>query len=276
MTLRTIVPLVLLLLATSSRAERAARIVIDAGHGGSQEGAKGPGTLVEKEVVLQLARKLRDKLEKDAGAQVFLTREKDGTLPLPQRVEFANGKRPDLFLSIHANSMPTKKLRERTEGIETYFLSATASGAGARATADRENAEAATGQSTQNDSTLSFILNDLARMEAHADSSRLAYSIHQQLISATGATDRGVQQAPFFVLTGVEAPAVLIEVGYISHPQEGAQLGRPEYQDKLISAISQGVQGFLGQIRKRDAHPAAAQAPGAEEGAQAVAAPASP
>ncbi|WP_224243391.1 N-acetylmuramoyl-L-alanine amidase family protein [Hyalangium gracile] len=272
MTLRTFVPLVLLL-ATSARAERIPRIVIDPGHGGSQEGAKGPGTLQEKEVVLQIARKLRERLEKEAGAQVFLTREKDGTLPLPQRVDFANSKRPDLFLSIHANSMPTKKLRERIEGIETYFLSATASGAGARATADRENAEVSSGPSVQADSTLSFILNDLARMEAHADSSRLAYAIHQQLISATGASDRGVLQAPFFVLTGVEAPAVLIEVGYISHPHEGVQLGRAEYQEKLTSAITEGVKNFLGQVRKRDVRPAV-EAPAEAEEAPAVAAPA--
>src|SRR5690349_12091656 len=117
MTLRTIVPLALLLLTLSARAERGPRIVIDPGHGGSQEGAKGPGNLQEKEVVLQLARRLREKLEQEMGAQVFLTRDKDGTLPLPTRVEFANGKRPDVFLSIHANSMPTKKLRERIEGI---------------------------------------------------------------------------------------------------------------------------------------------------------------
>ncbi|WP_224373079.1 N-acetylmuramoyl-L-alanine amidase family protein [Hyalangium versicolor] len=273
MKLRTLVPLVLLLVATSARAERSARIVIDAGHGGSQEGAKGSGTLIEKEVVLQIAKKLRERLETEMGAQVFLTREKDGTLPLPQRVDFANSKRPDLFISIHANSMPTKKMRERAEGIETYFLSATASGASARATADRENAEAGASHTVQSDSTLSFILNDLARMEAHVDSSRLAYSIHQQLISATGASDRGVQQAPFFVLMGVESPAVLIEVGYISHPQEGPQLGKAEYQEKLISAIAQGVKGFLGEVRKRDARP---EVPVTVEGGSAVAAPASP
>jgi N-acetylmuramoyl-L-alanine amidase len=275
MTLRTIVPLVLLLVASTARAERGLRIVIDPGHGGSQEGAKGPGNLVEKEVVLQLARKLREKLEKEMGAQVFLTREKDGTLPLPQRVELANGKQPDIFLSIHANSMPTKKLRERAEGIETYFLSATASGAGARATADRENADASTGPAAQSDSTLGFILHDLVRMEAHAGSSRLAYAIHQQLISATGATDRGVLQAPFFVLTGVEAPAVLIEVGYISHPHEGPQLAKAEYQEKLVSAIAAGVKGFLGEVRKRDAHKDS-EAPAEASEAAPVAAPTSP
>jgi N-acetylmuramoyl-L-alanine amidase len=274
MTLRTIVPLLLLLLAPAAHAERGLRIVIDPGHGGSQEGAKGPGSLQEKDVVLQLAKRLRERLEKEVGAQVFLTREKDGTLPLPDRVHFANGKRPDVFLSIHANSMPTKKLRERISGIETYFLSATASGAGARSVADRENADGPTGQAAQSDSALNFILHDLVRMEAHSGSSRLAYSIHERLISATGAENRGVLQAPFFVLTGVEAPAVLIEVGYISHPQEGSQLGRAEYQDKLVGAITEGVKGFLGELRKRDHQGEEAPAEAAE-GAP-VASPTSP
>jgi N-acetylmuramoyl-L-alanine amidase len=275
MTLRILFFLSLLLLATSARAQRGPRIVIDAGHGGSQEGAKGPGNLLEKEVVLQIARKLREKLENEAGALVFLTREKDGTLPLPNRVEFANGKRPDVFLSIHANSMPTKKLRDRIEGIETYFLSATASGAAAKATADRENADAPASQAPQGDSTLDLILNDLVRMEAHAGSSRLAYFVHQELISATGATDRGVHQAPFFVLTGVEAPAILIEVGYISHPQEGTRLAKPEYQELLVTAITQGVKSFIGELRKQDAKPAVAVPAPAVEGVP-VATPASP
>lgn len=276
MMLRTIVPLLLLLLASSAHAaERGLRIVIDPGHGGSQEGAKGPGNLQEKEVVLQIAKRLRAKLEKEAGAQVFLTREKDGTLPLPNRVTFTTGKRPDLFLSIHANSMPTRKLRERIEGIETYFLSASASGDAARAVAARENAEAPVAQVAQDDSTLNVILNDLVRMEAHAGSSRLAYSIHQRLISATGASDRGVHQAPFFVLVGVGAPAVLIEVGYISHPEEGLRLGRAEYQEKLATAITEGVKAFMGEQRKRDAAPAVAAPEKADE-APEVAAPASP
>ncbi|HEX8697963.1 MAG TPA: N-acetylmuramoyl-L-alanine amidase [Myxococcaceae bacterium] len=272
MTLRTIASLALLLLATSSLA--GPRIVIDAGHGGSQEGAKGPGSLLEKEVVLQIAKKLRAKLEKEVGATVFLTREKDGTLPLPNRVEFTNAKRPDIFLSVHANSMPTRKLRERIEGIETYFLSASASGERASAVAARENAEAPVSQASENDSTLNFILKDLVRMEAHAGSSRLAYFIHQQLIGATGATDRGVHQAPFYVLTGVGAPAVLIEVGYISHPEEGRRLGGGEYQEKLATAITEGVKEFLAEQRKRDSAPAVA-APEKTEEAAPVATPAS-
>ncbi|MHA7629094.1 N-acetylmuramoyl-L-alanine amidase family protein [Corallococcus sp. M7] len=243
-----------LLPALAGAGERGARIVIDPGHGGAKEGAKGPGDLWEKEVALQIAQRLREKLEA-AGSEVFLTRERDTLMALSERVEFSNIQRPDLFLSIHANSMPTKRLRERTEGIETYFLSANASGEAARAVADRENAEAPTARAARGHSTLAFILDDLARTEAHTDASRLAYAIHPRLVSRSGAADRGVQQAPFFVLTGVEAPAVLIEVGFISHPQEGARLGKAAYQETLAEAIADGVLAFLRETRKRDSSP---------------------
>jgi N-acetylmuramoyl-L-alanine amidase len=240
---------------------RAPRIVLDPGHGGSQEGAKGPGGLLEKDVALQIARRVQEQLEKLLEAQVVLTREEDKSLPLPDRVEFANGQRPDLFISIHANAMPTRRTRSRVQGIETYFLSASASSDAARAAADRENAEAPMARRARGDSTLSFILNDLVRTEAHADSSRLAYAIHPRLISSTGGTDRGVHQAPFFVLSGVEAPAVLVEVGYISHPEEGTRLGRAAYQEKLASAIAEGVKAFLEEVRRREApRPAAGAA----------------
>ncbi|QSQ19346.1 N-acetylmuramoyl-L-alanine amidase [Pyxidicoccus parkwayensis] len=243
----------LLLLPFSARAgERPARIVIDPGHGGVKEGAKGPGELREKEVALQIAQRVRSRLEA-AGGDVYLTRERDAQVSLTERVSLTNDHGADLFISIHANSMPTKRMRERTEGIETYFLSANASGDDARAVADRENAEAPVSRAARGDSTLAFILQDLVRTEAHADSSRLAYSIHPRLIRGTRAADRGVQQAPFFVLSGVECPAVLVEVGYISHPQEGAKLGRAEYQEKLAEAIADGVLAFLKETRRRDA-----------------------
>ncbi|WNG49484.1 N-acetylmuramoyl-L-alanine amidase [Archangium minus] len=246
--------LVLLCLPASSlAAERPARIVVDPGHGGAQEGATSPTGLLEKEVSLQIAHRVRAHLEKQLGAQVLMTRDEDQSMPLPERVEFANKQRPDLFLSIHCNAMPTKRTRARVQGIETYFLSANASNATARAAADRENAEAPAAREARGDSTLAFILHDLARTEAHQDSSRLAYAIHQKLIAATGGSDRGVLQAPFYVLNGVEAPAVLIEVGYISHPEEGARLGRAEHQEKLAIAITEGVRAFLAEVRKRDA-----------------------
>jgi N-acetylmuramoyl-L-alanine amidase len=228
-------------------------IVVDAGHGGTQEGALGPGGLKEKEISLQIAKRLKAALEKTLHARVLLTREKDALMHLSDRVAFANEQKPDLFVSVHANSMPTKWQRAHAEGIETFFLSANASDEDARKTADRENAETPKTAAAVHDDTLAYILADLQRAEAHVDSSRLAYAVHQRLISTTGATDRGVQQAPFYVLMGVEAPAILVEVGFISHPKEGKRLADPDYQDALATSIAGGVDAFLQQIGARDA-----------------------
>ncbi|MET0403807.1 MAG: N-acetylmuramoyl-L-alanine amidase [Cystobacter sp.] len=236
----------------SRAAERPARIVVDPGHGGAKDGASSPSGVLEKDISLQIAQRVREHLEKDLGAEVLMTRDEDVSLPLPERVDFSNKQRPDLFLSIHCNAMPTKRTRARVQGLETYFLSASASNATARAAADRENAEAPTTRVARGD-TLAFILDDLARTETHQDSSRLAYAIHSRLIAASGASDRGVLQAPFYVLNGVDAPAVLIEVGYLSHPEEGTRLGRADYQEKLAGAITSGVRVFLSEVRRRDA-----------------------
>ncbi|WNG29043.1 N-acetylmuramoyl-L-alanine amidase [Cystobacter fuscus] len=253
--LRVLVPCLAFLLAplAARAAERPARIVVDPGHGGAQDGATSPSGVLEKDIALQISQRVREHLEKELGAQVLMTRDEDVSLPLPERVEFANKQRPDLFLSIHCNAMPTRRTRARVQGLETYFLSASASNATARAAADRENAEAPSTRASRGDSTLAFILDDLARTETHQDSSRLAYAIHPKLIAASGGSDRGVLQAPFYVLNGVEAPAVLIEVGYLSHPEEGGRLTRADYQEKLAVAITGGVKAFLAEVRKRDA-----------------------
>ena len=240
--------------------ERHPRIVIDAGHGGAQEGALGPGGLFEKSLALDLALQLKAELERE-GAEVLVTRDQDVLLPLADRVSFANHARPDLFLSLHANSMPTRKLRARVEGIETFFLSASASGEDALRTASQENAGAgATGGVPAQRDTLTFILADLQRGEAHADSARLAYAVHRRLVATTGAVDLGVQQAPFYVLMGVEAPAVLVEVGFISHPVEGRRLGEPAYRVRLVTALAEGNRAFLAEVEARDRTPAAPSA----------------
>jgi N-acetylmuramoyl-L-alanine amidase len=221
-----------------------------------------PGGLLEKELCLTLVKRLAEVLE-GQGAKVVLTRSDDTAVPLPARVELANRARPDLLISIHANSMPTRRMRERAEGIETFFLSAHASGEEARHTAARENEEGARTAVTKGGDALAFILADLARAEAHASSSQLAYAVHQRLIAATGAADRGVQQAPFFVLSGVDAPAILIEVGFVSHPTESRRLRDAAYQGKLAAAIAEGVSAFLQQQRQRDARGTTVAAPGA-------------
>lgn len=226
-------------------------VVLDPGHGGDQQGATSPDGLAEKAFSLSLAARLEAVLEKDFGIDARLTRQSDVRLKLAERVEFANQQKPALFVSLHANSMPTRRGRAATQGIETYFLSAKVSGERARTVAARENAEAGP-QKSAGGSALSLILADLQRTEAHQDSSRAAYAVHEALVAATGAQDRGVQQAPFYVLMGLEAPAILCEVGYISHPEEGVKLALESYQEILARAIAKGVKDFLVQIEARD------------------------
>lgn len=227
-------------------------IVVDPGHGGEQTGASGPGGQFEKNIALAISKQVKAQLEKDFKATVVLTREKDALVHLSERVVLANKKTPDLFISIHANSMPTAVQRRLNQGIETYFLSAAASGEEAKKVAARENAESGGQPKGAAGDTLSFILADLQRSETHVDSSRLAYSVHEALIAETQAQDRGVQQAPFYVLMGLEAPAILVEVGFVSHPDEGKLLTDAAYQARLARAISVGVGKFLEQIEARD------------------------
>ncbi|MCA3012597.1 MAG: N-acetylmuramoyl-L-alanine amidase [Myxococcaceae bacterium] len=227
-------------------------VVIDPGHGGAQEGAKSVSGLVEKHLALTLAKKVKAQLEAQLGATVVLTRDGDARLHLDERVALANRRKPDLFISIHANSMPTATQRRLNEGIETYFLSAAASGEDAKSVAARENAEGRRQAKGPSGDTLAFILADLQKAETHHDSSRLAYAVHEALIGVTGAQDRGVQQAPFYVLMGLEAPAVLVEVGFVSHPREGERLADAKYQQQLADGIARGVVKFLGQVSARE------------------------
>jgi N-acetylmuramoyl-L-alanine amidase len=230
------------------------RVVLDPGHGGAQEGAVSPDGQLEKSVSLDVARRLRAALE-HAGVDVLLTREQDVLLALADRVTFANKAKPDVFVSLHLNSMPTRRLRAKLEGVQTFFLSASASGEDARRVAETENADSAGAGAPQPTDTLAFILSDLRRSEAHADSARLAYAIHSRLVAASGGSDHGVQQAPFYVLTGVEAPAVLVEFGFISHPEESKKLAKPEYRDRIAQSIADGVLAFLTQTAARDRRP---------------------
>ena len=241
-------------LLTAAPAGPRARVVLDPGHGGAQEGAIGPDGQLEKAVSLDVARRLKAALE-HAGVEVLLTREQDVLLALADRVTFANQTRPDVFVSLHLNSMPTRRLRAKLEGVQTFFLSASASGEDARRVAETENADSAGAGAPQPIDTLAFILSDLRRSEAHADSARLAYAIHSRLVPACGGSDHGVQQAPFYVLTGVGAPAVLVEFGFISHPEESRRLARPEYRDRIAQAIADGVLAFLAQTAARDRRP---------------------
>lgn len=225
------------------------RIVVDPGHGGEQVGAVSDGGRKEKVLALSLARKLKRQLEQQFGATVVLTRDDDVQVTLGDRVALARAATADLFISLHLNSMPIGPQRQSTEGVETFFLSASASGESASRTAAMENAEAHGRGRRASDNVLAFILADLQRASAHADSSRLAHAIHAELVRGTGAFDRGVQQAPFYVLMGVDVPAVLLEVGFLSNPAEAERLSQAAYQQRVVEAIADGVAAFFARTR---------------------------
>ncbi|MHB8417710.1 MAG: N-acetylmuramoyl-L-alanine amidase family protein [Myxococcales bacterium] len=248
-------PLLALSLAGAAGGHGQLLVVVDPGHGGASTGAVGPSGTREKDVALAVARRVAARCQKELAARVLLTRTGDRDLPLAERIALANRKRAALFISIHANSMPTARARRVSRGIETYFLSADASGAAAAALAERENLEDRPHTTWgRGRSDVDAILDDLALTAAHSDSSRLAYALQQRLVAATGAGDRGVQQAPFFVLTGARMPAVLIEVGFVSNAEEEKQLAGAAYQDALAEAIVRGIGDFELAIAPRTAN----------------------
>jgi len=215
-------------------------IVLDPGHGGTQPGAQAEDFL-EKEFALALALLLKADLEKQ-GFEVHLTREADLLVSLQERIKRANEKAPAAFISLHANAMPYEH-RLKSQGIETYFLAAQASTEHARQVALLENKALST--KPQQTDILEKILVDLQRTQFQQESSRLAHVVQKELIAATGAKDRGVQQAFFLVLVGVNAPSILVEFGFVSHEEELKKLKTPEYQRLLSKAVASGIGKFL-------------------------------
>lgn len=216
-------------------------VVVDPGHGGDKDGAVGPRGEKEKELALAISTKLVAILEA-RGYEVVSTRTEDVSLDLASRVRLANERGADFFVSVHANSVASQQ--DRVHGVETYFLSAEASDAQAAALAEAENADDPEAGKLAPSDPLARILADLARARAHQGSSELAVELHRKLVEATGAKDRGVRQAPFFVLSGARMPAVLVEVGYISHPAESLRLTDEAEQERMARAMADGIDAY--------------------------------
>ena len=232
------------LMATSSQAaprpvvNDSFRIVIDPGHGGSNEGCLGhDGELHEKEITLRIAQELRAQLRADLPhAEVVLTREADVTMTLAQRVAFANEQQADLFLSIHANASPEKN----QSGFESYVLDLEASNFESARTAQRENDEGfAVPQSAD---PVAAMVRELALTHHRTQAARFA-SLLQRMHghSFPQRVDRGVRTAPFDVLMGARVPAVLHEVGFLDHAEEGQVIASQSGVQGLAAAMSQAV-----------------------------------
>ena len=217
------------------------RIVIDPGHGGRDYGAPGYIKGVhEKDVVLQLGRRLAKKIRKELGCEVVMTRNSDRNLTLEERTAIANTKNADLFISIHTNAVRDS----RAYGIETFFLNL-ATDNDAILVAARENAT-----STKNISDLETILSDLMQNAKINESSRLAVHVQRSLDRHlkrhySRIKSKGVKQAPFYVLLGAQMPAILIETSFISNPRECRRLTNTAYQDKMADAIVEGIKEYI-------------------------------
>ena len=218
------------------------RIVIDPGHGGEDSGAVGQNGLIEKEVTLDIATRLKKLLDNEKSFAVILTRDKDELIPLERRAEIANKNKANLFISIHTNASKKRSAR----GFETYFLSA-AKNEEARTAAALENSSLRfeqTSDSNQNLPDLDFILMDLVQNEFQAESSDLAYIIQRRLKKELDLPDRGVNQAGFVVLNKTYMPAVLVETAFISNPEDEAMLKKDSFRQKIAQAIFESIKEF--------------------------------
>jgi N-acetylmuramoyl-L-alanine amidase len=212
-------------------------VVLDAGHGGEDTGARGPGGTLEKDLVLRVARALGEKL-RARGLRVVHTRTRDAFVPLEQRTAIANDARGDLFVSIHANAAEDPTSR----GTETYFLALSATDAAAERVAARENeafGEAATGIAAVNDPFIALI-GDLIATEHLQESSLLAHEIQSELAAASPRS-RGVKQALFVVLTGVQMPAALVEIGFITSREEETHMKSADGLRDLVAALERAI-----------------------------------
>jgi N-acetylmuramoyl-L-alanine amidase len=227
-------------------------VVLDAGHGGKfpHDGAHGAHGLLEKNVVLAVAQKTKELLEAQ-GATVLLTRESDLDVSLADRARIANDAGADLFLSIHCNSMETREDRKVTRGVETYFLSPDPTDAEAKMLAELENGGPESIPLPKATNAVIGILADLALGQARNDSAALAEIIQHHVIRGTWAQSRGVRQAPFLVLSGTKMPSALVEIGFISHPDESRLLAKTAYQDKVATALSNAVRDFADRVLSR-------------------------
>jgi N-acetylmuramoyl-L-alanine amidase len=222
-------------------------VVLDPGHGGEEVGAQGAGGALEKDVTLAIARKLRAAITNSLGFQVFLTRDRDMDVALDQRAAIANNYKADLFLSIHANASRARVV----SGSEVYFLAYQASDDDSRRLALAEGGELTPpGTAASGAADLALILWDMAQAEHLEESSALASRIQEELAGVTGSEGRGVKQAPFRVLVGAAMPAVLVEVAFISHPEEEKLLTSDAYQNKVAAALMRGIRRY-GDERER-------------------------
>ena len=218
-------------------------IVIDPGHGGLEAGAKGKFGTLEKDITLAIGMKLAEIVRQTRASNVVLTRERDVDILLEDRSAIANNNKATVFISVHVNG----SYRKGAAGPETYFLSKDATDEESRRLAFMENNSEKMKNNIQaeDEDLIKMILWDMAQTAYLKQSSQLAEAIQSELNLLWGTRNRGIKQAPFKVLTGVACPAVLVEVAFLSNPQEERKLLTEEYQHNIAQAVYDGLAKFL-------------------------------
>ena len=211
------------------------KVVIDPGHGGHDTGTRGPGGYLEKDLVLDVARRLGKLIESRLGSEVVFTRSDDTFIPLEERTRIANEHKADLFLSIHANSSPVRT----TSGVETYYLNFTTDKT-ALDVAARENAA-----SQHSIYDLRDLVDKIARKDKTEESRAFAEKVQLSLTrfwrrTSSRSRDRGVRQAPFVVLIGASMPSVLAEIGFLSNAHDESLMKKALYRQKIAEALFKG------------------------------------
>jgi N-acetylmuramoyl-L-alanine amidase len=219
---------------------RIGKIVIDPGHGGHDTGTIGPHGLLEKDLVLDVSKRLGKLLEARLGAEVTFTRRDDTFIPLETRTSIANQASADLFVSVHANSSHDPDAR----GVETYYLNFTSSPE-ALEVAARENAEA-----DKSIHELQDLVKKIALKEKIEESKEFASDVQQSLHSGlaartSGVRDRGVKKAPFVVLIGANMPSILAEISFISNPGDEKRLKSAEYRQRIAESLYRGIARYV-------------------------------
>jgi N-acetylmuramoyl-L-alanine amidase len=220
-------------------------LVLDAGHGGHDSGAVGPGGLQEKELVLDVTRRVAKLVSERLNVKVVLSREADHFVTLRDRTSLANKAGADLFVSIHANA----HRESASQGVETYFLSSEATDSAARQVAAAENGvlQLEKPSSRGRNGVVNAMIWDLLQSGYQSESSRLAEIVQDSMTQSLRIPNRGVKQAGFYVLGGAAMPAVLIEIGFVSNPTEERRLKESKYRDEIARAIFAGLAEYKRQ-----------------------------
>ena len=219
-------------------------VAIDAGHGGVDPGSIGKAGTREKHVTLAIARRLKERIDREPGMRAVLTRDSDYFVELRDRIVRARRQQADMFVSVHADSYRNRSV----VGSSVYVLSARgASDESARWLADRENAADLVGGVSldDKDSVLASVLLDLSQGASMSASFAAAQKVMDELDRIGNVTRRGVKSAGFLVLKSPDIPSILVETAFISNPTEEARLGNGKHQQRLAEAIFQGVRGYF-------------------------------